>query len=89
MCLSPGRSLRLQRMVFWRMTPTPLHAGRFGHRPRRAAPFRSFGLHVGKLHENARNRQQNRAIQQTLVGRFVTFGTTRDHSESPSISIAN
>ena len=45
--------------------------------------------HVGKLHENARNRQKNRAIQQTLVGRFVTFGTTRDHSERPSISIAN
>ena len=45
--------------------------------------------HVGKLHENAPNRQQNKAIQQTLVGRFVTFGTTRDHSERPSISIAS
>src|SRR5271166_693543 len=29
------------------------------------------------------------AIQRTLVGRFVTFGTTRDHSERPSISIAS
>jgi len=45
--------------------------------------------HVRKLHENARNRQQNKATQPTFVGRFVTFGTTRDHSERPSISIAS
>ena len=45
--------------------------------------------HVRRLHENARTLQQNRVIQQTLVGRFVTFVTTRDHSERPSISIAN
>jgi len=45
--------------------------------------------HVGELHENARNRQQNKATQATLVGRFVTFGTTRDHSERPSINIAS
>ena len=45
--------------------------------------------HVEKLHENALNRQQNKATQPTFVGRFVTFGTTRDHSESPSISIAS
>jgi hypothetical protein len=45
--------------------------------------------HVGELHENARNRQQNKATQTTFVGRFVTFGITRDHSERPSISIAS
>ncbi len=45
--------------------------------------------HNERLYENARNRQQNKAIQATFVGRFVTFGTTRDHSERPSISIAS
>ena len=45
--------------------------------------------HAGKLPENAPNCQQNKAIQPTFVGRLVTLGTTRDHSERPSISIAN
>jgi hypothetical protein len=45
--------------------------------------------HIEKLHENPRIRQQNRATQPTFVGRFVTLGTTRDHSERPSISIAS
>ena len=42
--------------------------------------------HVGKLHENARNRQQNRAIQQT-----PRPSSPSDHSRPPetSISIAN
>ncbi|VIO68612.1 hypothetical protein CI1B_22350 [Bradyrhizobium ivorense] len=45
--------------------------------------------HIAELHEHTRNRQQNKTIQATFVGRFVTFGTTRDHSARPSISIAS
>ena len=45
--------------------------------------------HMRKLAENALNRQQNKASQPTLVGLFTTFGTTRDHSDSPSINMAS
>src|SRR6516225_122868 len=45
--------------------------------------------HIGELSENVRSRQQNKATHATFVGRFVTFGTTRDHSERPSTSIAS